>query len=133
MKREIKFRVFCKRSGHYIIPWKGTGYDDVDLTYTNDSNWYILGGHQMDDNYVLEQYTGCKDKNGKEIYEGDIVDYNAPRPAMYGDDIASILWDNGWCIKQRQGKWCWSIKTDWTSERVAVIGNIYENPELLLT
>lgn len=76
----------------------------------------------------LMQYTGLKDKNGKEIYEGDIVDFasrfdNSKRTGKvvyYAGDAAFLIED---------GKEIFFLFYD-ALER-EVIGNIYENPELL--
>lgn len=80
---------------------------------------------------TVGQYTGLKDRNGKEIYEGDIVEYGGPQYLeiyraliKYKDDryIADWIGDV-------------SLRKDihfWTTEReIQVIGNIYDNPELL--
>lgn len=76
-------------------------------------------------NWVLMQYTGKKDKNGKEIWEGDIlkVDWQDPR---YKPVITQAEWDNDYAV--------WSFGAGATSEvkwSHEVIGNIYEQPELL--
>jgi len=65
MSRVIKFRVWHK-NGNYMLPpssiWKLNLFDDEDA---QSGNWEVM------------QYTGFKDKNGKEIYEGDVI--NIPR------------------------------------------------------
>jgi len=78
----------------------------------------------------LMQLTGLHDKNGKEIYEGDIVKLFIPVGKIY---ICIISWD-----KFNTGFMCNSIKNDLflvaSGELIRngeVIGNIYENPELL--
>jgi len=72
----------------------------------------------------IMQYTGLKDKNGKEIYEGDIC-----KGVYAGSDEREyknkIVWDEFEC--------CFTFADSplWTWEMIEIIGNIYENPELL--
>jgi hypothetical protein len=111
MSREIKFRVWSKE------PKKmNPGFDmhDVFRLHTEPRNPPVYPY----ENYVLMQCTGLKDKNGKEIYEGDrimihAVDFSHSFPETI-DDIF------------KAHRLCGESTTHWE-----VIGNIYENPELL--
>jgi hypothetical protein len=70
--------------------------------------------------YELMQFTGLKDKNGKEIYEGDICDLDGEKVKISWSNL-----DSGFCLE-------WGYKSRiGLSIHLEVIGNIYENPELL--
>lgn len=78
----------------------------------------------IEDVEAIEQYTGLKDKNGKEIYEGDILQID---DHIVGD--FEVVWHKlGWKIKRAIGYESLSVHK---SEDCTVIGNIHENPELL--
>jgi len=72
----------------------------------------------------LMQYTGLKDKNGKEIYEGDLFNYMCDDGCI--EKNCEVVFNDG----AFRTRWGCLIKDiiDWEFE---VIGNIYENPELL--
>jgi len=72
-------------------------------------------------NYILMQYTGLKDKNGKEIYEGDIVKNYA-----IIEQVIVVKFIEGCFYPFTNG-----IDFRIEAQDVEVIGNIYENPELL--
>jgi uncharacterized phage protein (TIGR01671 family) len=111
--REIKFRAWCNGkmlNDNEIIIVNGTAreYNHGDLTGFSESH--------------LMQYTGLKDKNGVEIYEGDIL-----KPKSY-HPISEIFFMNGsWKVQGRYSK----IGVGSWANQTEVIGNIYQNQELL--
>ena len=125
--REIKFRAWDKKRGK--MRW---GDDNLQIALNGDKWWQygyetnrIETEHQ--DDFILMQYTGLHDKNGKEIYEGDIIIgfCTGNYPAIVECDAP----DGGYNIRELDGQY---IDID-SNTSVKVIGNIYENPELLKT
>lgn len=103
-----------------LIIWNGNVYanDNSELNVNNLKGWSI------DEKYLM-QFTGLKDKNGKEVFEGDIVH-------AYGEDTYLIgvieYFDNAYCIKNKNGIY----NPLWTNaEQYEIIGNIWEDGELL--
>jgi hypothetical protein len=74
--------------------------------------------------YILMQFTGLHDKNGKEIYEGDILKTNHT-------DSLTVVFENGsFCFVNNINSGSDRLHQNRT-EKLFVIGNIYENPELI--
>lgn len=128
MAREIKFRIFDKE-------YKTMKYPN---SYVLESCWFgVTTEHYLDDSgtcsyplsdkqFAIMQSTGITDSKGKEIWEGDIIKCGAndytPTELYWDDDMA-----------------CYAVSTyhatlqlaDVRDKNIEVIGNIYENPELL--
>jgi len=103
-----KFRAWHKESKEILYPVK---------------QWHLFGWLE-DEKQPIEimQYTGLKDKNGKEIYEGDIVQNKEK-------ENYRVAWNiNGLWSYKRTSDNASFMQDYWEAE---VIGNIYENPELL--
>jgi len=123
MNREIKFRAWDKNR-KIIVDVEHLGKSAIGYKF-NTRKGNITTTHYKSKSrgyFNLMQYTGLKDKNGKEIYEGDIVRtaLGHPQVIVWSDMYAAFVaeYPNG----DRP------YRVDCTDE---VIGNIHENPELL--
>ena len=131
--REIKFRVwdnFRKKFAKQITTFKFDRCGNINLVvYLDRANKTKEITEQekiYTNDFELMQYTGVKDKNGKEIYEGDIVKID--------DEVYEIKWVGAGlsAVKgERRFDWWKFAKIDGGSYIPEIIGNVYENPELL--
>ncbi len=127
-----KFRAYSKEENEIYYP-----HNDKNVDWTiDDETGFIaplvnLGGGMwgMIDKYELMQSTTLKDKNGVEIFEGDLVEHD---DNLNGDwetfEACEVVYDKDYaqfCFKWDAG----NFLTDYRN--LNVIGNIYENPELL--
>lgn len=125
--REIKFDAIYKPTGEHFNPIN-INFNDNTVSGNFDeaiNDWchFSLDGHKGD--AILRQYTGPKDKNGKEVYEGDRIEE--------GKSIGTIIYEQGgfeikWDEPNRE---FWSETLKYHAEHGEIIGTIYDNPELL--
>ena len=117
--REIKFQIYWI-AGHEML------YDtNNDLEFRDKENYWITDlsdARNHPERYKVRQYTGLKDKNGVEIYEGDILDF-------WGRKFLVVYNLGGFgCFGLNE---VWHPLGDTIYRPTTVIGNRYENPELL--
>ena len=125
MNREIKFRAWIKEENK-MINVETIDFTDKSMQYLKKNeiiDAYLLRRMIFDD-IELMQYTGINDKNGKEIYEGDII------ICKYGPEIMmEVKWvDEGF---RTLGKYNGDNYVGYVKNSAEVIGNIYENFELV--
>ena len=136
--REIKFRVWNTETNKMIINVKEMGVFALQSIYSIEEFLVI----PTDEKYPLMQYTGLKDKNGIEIYDGDIVKADCRSGNNADNGYYIIEYDKTNCcyygnpreVKQEFGNLLNVIHCEPISEirqNIKVVGNIYENPELL--
>lgn len=143
MKREIKFRAWDKDTECYLYDIQDA-YDTLSghVKYGDGENACYdedcFGSFLDNDRYVVEQYTGLNDKNGREVYEGDFLKVTSEDGESY---VATVKWfgDEGYPAFDLAGipsAWCYdanalSTISESGVETCEVIGNIFEDKQLL--
>ena len=114
--RELKFRAWSEETKSFEC---FDLYEGTECGLTNLQIWAR--------DTQIEQYTGLKDKNGKDIYEGDIVTLNGEWEEIEHGDCSIVTFENG-CFRVGNGyeNEAGSYLSDWR-----IIGNIHENADLL--
>ena len=121
---------FYVRADHH---WHKNGIhkDWIALGASANGGWFALHNKYAVKAETVGQYTGLTDKNGKKIFEGDIVEWFLPEVSEY-PSMAYIEYDEesfAWrvCWKEYDPDWLEGLN----KEYISVIGNIHDNPELL--
>lgn len=138
--RVIKFRIWDKenkkirqvnslhletdREGEWCVECYGKSY--VTNEGDRDAGIDVIRGH----NFVLMQFTGLHDKNGVEVWEGDIVGSKEYRFSVYwGEADYKSIKIKTWCAKASDGPLYWLDES--ILEKCEVLGNLHQHPNLL--
>lgn len=132
--REIKFRAWDKNDKRiFIDPQmidfynKKIGYTQYQTEYMPDTSYSIPVGFEEFEYSELMEWTGLYDKNGEDIYEGDILFES------FGEKYYKVVFENGSFRAEFEGdfeEYSFDL-IDVVAQGYEVVGNIYENPELL--
>lgn len=137
--RKIKFRVWDKKEKAFIKSdnqyLQFVGHDNY-FTFYPEEDKYPKDKNNLKEKLIIQQFTSLKDKNGREIYEGDILkQYLGPEKinssllweVQYFEERASFGVTSGNCFEIFEDV----LFNDECSCEIEIIGNIFENPELL--
>lgn len=121
--REIEFRIKDRDKWYYGTPLSKIDEQNNTVVFKSfDGSYYSI----FADAKTLGQYTGLKDKNGKKIFEGDFI------KARHNDELYKVHWE--WfrfIIEDKYGNMILPVQGAIDHFECEVIGNIYDNPELL--
>lgn len=147
MTREIKFRGKTKPDSRWVFGYyvkmeneTKTIQHHAIMDVADTDNKFIKSGkdYQMSlsvvDSNTIGQFTGLHDKNGKEIYEGDIIAANGKQIGYIVGGVRGYCYDVIYNPAKSNGEKAWplySVVTRDYPNKCEVIGNIYDNPELL--
>ena len=124
MNREIKFKVWdlyrCKMKNLKTISFEFTNTKDSLITANSDNGEVTDIGSR----FILMQYTGKKDKNGKEIYEGDIIEKHFEKYEVLFHNCEWVFTK----LKDYYKEQFYKLNF-FDDENFEIVGNIYENPE----
>ena len=136
MNRQIKFRGKCSISNEWVYGdlIHGVGAKDKNIyilprkiNLANINHCDPLDGVRVIPETV-DQFTGLKDKNGNEIWEGDICNtYDIYQPSELAD---SIVFHDGSFVFQNEYKLSFELR-GFKTDYIEIIGNIHDNPDLL--
>lgn len=112
IKRVIKFRAWHKANAEMLYE----GWNEAGNQFNERATMFRLG-----DSVEIMQFTGLLDKNGKEIYEGDIV--------QAGKKVMKVTFEAG-CYRTPYGDSSYRLY-GWPPDLIEIIGNVHEHPNLI--
>jgi len=129
---KIKYRAWDKQKKKFLPLGEENGFDlNLSILSTGQIFWFDPSNKEnpyedVTDKFIIQLYVGLDDKNEKEIYDGDIIKHKNYK------FLLKICWNNSSCsfklISKDGGE---SNLSNTLSKMLEIIGNIYENPELL--
>jgi len=142
--KELKFRAWHKKLKCWGKSCIGIDFDKLEATFGLGVRYLYFHNKEIDelptalasekvdilnaqDKVIIVRYTGLKDKNGKKIYEGDIVRYSDRYTAVVVWKHAGFELD---FIEKTESLITWYYLPN--GDVLEVLGNIYENPELIV-
>lgn len=126
MNREIKFRFWDKQNQEMNFQsLHELTEDDVWFDGVTDCWAVLFDSHNEQERFICMQFTGLKDKNDKDIYEGDVVKYADDKPQIVEYRECCF------CTYQKHNKHVLRLKIFKGINKYEVVGNIHEKPKLL--